>query len=309
MPEISVVMSTFNETLHELSCSIHSIINQSFTDFEFIILDDNPKSIKIRKYLKTVNNDDTRIKLLFNKRNLGAALSRNKGVKQAKGRFIAIMDADDIAKEDRLSSQLSFLVNNGLDFVFPNYKLISNKGIIKRRVYDMGNIINQSRIYYIFSKISDISINSGWLIKKKVFDKLKGYRNIVAEDYDFITRAILNGYKLGFQKKSLMTVRFRGDSLDRSNILATYLVTNYYKKSLINHKIFSIKDIHDFLGKYINKRKLLRFNRFFNVCHNLKYNFKLIYIFDLVYYVLTTRFSIRFIYDEVKSTLKVSKLK
>lgn len=105
---LSVVMPTYNSEKY-LEKSIDSILNQTFKDFEFIIIDDGSTD----KTLKTIKKyKDPRIILIQNKINKGIVYSLNKGIKLAKGKYIARMDADDISVKTRFSKQINFLENN-----------------------------------------------------------------------------------------------------------------------------------------------------------------------------------------------------
>lgn len=122
-------MSNYNTSEKYLRESIESILKQSFTDFEFIIIDDcstnNNKSI-----FKNFNDD--RVKIIFNEKNLGLAASLNKALKIAKGEFIARMDSDDISLETRLEKQYKYLKSNpsvGLVASFAK-KIGNDKGYI-----------------------------------------------------------------------------------------------------------------------------------------------------------------------------------
>ena len=108
MCEISVVMPVFNGEKY-LKEAIDSILNQTFTDFEFIIINDcsTDKSLDIIQSYK-----DKRIKIINNKINLQIAESLNKGIRIAKGKYIARMDADDIALTNRLKVQYEFMEKN-----------------------------------------------------------------------------------------------------------------------------------------------------------------------------------------------------
>lgn len=108
-PQISVVMSTYKEPLEWITESIESILNQTFGDFEFIIINDNPKRKELRNFLKNYVKKDKRIKIINSKKNEGPAFARNKGLKIAKGKYIAIMDADDISLPKRFEIQYNYL--------------------------------------------------------------------------------------------------------------------------------------------------------------------------------------------------------
>lgn len=104
IPQISVVMSVFNGKKY-LQEAIESILGQTFTDFEFIIIDDgstDESAAIINSY------NDVRIRLI-QQENKGLAAALNRGIKAAKGKYIARMDADDISMKDRLEKQYEFL--------------------------------------------------------------------------------------------------------------------------------------------------------------------------------------------------------
>ena len=107
-PEISVIMSVYNGMPY-LQEAVKSILNQTYKDFEFIIVDDASTDDSL-KYLKGIN--DKRIKILSNEKNLGLAVSLNKALNAARGEYIARMDADDISKPERLHIQLNFMELN-----------------------------------------------------------------------------------------------------------------------------------------------------------------------------------------------------
>ena len=103
-------MPVFNATKF-LDQSISSILNQTFSDFEFIIVDD-ASTDKSWKIIKSYAKKDKRIIAIKNKINLGVSLTSNIAISQAQGKFLARMDADDISFADRLQKQLDFLQKN-----------------------------------------------------------------------------------------------------------------------------------------------------------------------------------------------------
>jgi glycosyltransferase involved in cell wall biosynthesis len=129
--KISVVMSVFNDEKN-LTTSVESILNQSFKNFEFLIMDDcsTDSSFKI---LNTFQ--DSRIKLFKNKENIGLTKSLNKLIKSASGNIIARQDSDDVSIENRFEKQLDFLFKNKLDFCTSRAFVKGTKKSIPRYSY------------------------------------------------------------------------------------------------------------------------------------------------------------------------------
>lgn len=117
-PKVTVLMAEYNTKEEELRQSIESILNQTYKNFEFIIIDDfsEDKSTKIIK-----SYDDDRIKIYRNDKNIGLAESLNKGIKLSNTDFIIRMDTDDIALEDRIEKQVKFALEH------PEYSIIAGK--------------------------------------------------------------------------------------------------------------------------------------------------------------------------------------
>lgn len=105
-------MSIYNEPTEWISEAIDSILNQTFQDFEFIIVNDNPDRIENSLLLKKYSEQDDRIKIISNKINIGLTKSLNIAISYTQGDFIARMDADDISNKFRFEKQISFLVAN-----------------------------------------------------------------------------------------------------------------------------------------------------------------------------------------------------
>ena len=109
MPKISVLMPVYKTNETYLRQAIESILNQTFEDFEFLILDDCPEDSRehiVKSY------DDKRIKYFQNERNWGISLSRNKLIDLSKGEYLAVFDHDDISRPDRLEKEAAYLDAN-----------------------------------------------------------------------------------------------------------------------------------------------------------------------------------------------------
>jgi len=132
-PKISIILPVYNAGKY-LSLAIESILNQSFSDFEIIAINDGSKDNSL-KILKEYAFKDNRIKVYSNKKNLGVSKSANKAIKFTSGQFIARMDADDIMIQNRLKNQYEFLISNPKHILIggqviltdPNSKIIGEK--------------------------------------------------------------------------------------------------------------------------------------------------------------------------------------
>lgn len=109
MPKISVVMSIYKEPIEWIKASIESVLCQTFSDFEFIIVNDNPSGTENTVLLNSYVEKDNRIKIILNEQNQGLTKSLNKALQVAQGDYIARMDADDICFPQRFAKQISFM--------------------------------------------------------------------------------------------------------------------------------------------------------------------------------------------------------
>lgn len=121
---VSIIMPSFN-TAQYIATSIQSVINQTYQNWELIIVDD----------CSTDNTDavvagisDTRIRYLKNEKNSGAAVSRNYALREAKGRWIAFLDSDDLWMPEKLEQQINFMEKNKHAFSYTNYEEIDVNG-------------------------------------------------------------------------------------------------------------------------------------------------------------------------------------
>ena len=118
-PKVSVLMPIYNTPIEHLKESIESILNQTFTDFEFLILNDSPDNQALDEFVNSF--DDKRIRYFKNEKNRGIEYSTNFLIKQAKGQYLAIFDHDDISLPERLEKEVDFLDEN------PDYGVISGQ--------------------------------------------------------------------------------------------------------------------------------------------------------------------------------------
>lgn len=109
MPRVSVIMSIYKEPVDWIVQSIDSILDQSFQDFEFIIVNDNPERGDNARLLKEYEQKDSRVFIISNDDNIGLTKSLNKALDTAQGEYVARMDADDISMPTRFETQINYL--------------------------------------------------------------------------------------------------------------------------------------------------------------------------------------------------------
>lgn len=121
---VSIIMPSYN-TASYIKDSIKSVLNQTYDNWELIIVDDC-SSDNTDEVLAEI--DDPRIRVYKNEVNSGAAISRNRALKEAKGQWIAFLDSDDIWMPEKLEKQIAFMTDNGYHFSYTDYVEIDNNG-------------------------------------------------------------------------------------------------------------------------------------------------------------------------------------
>lgn len=179
-PIISVVMSVFNGEKF-LKESIDGILNQTFSDFELIIVDDG--STDSTKSIVLGYKDD-RIRLFSNSNNFGTPKALNFGMSHARGEFIARHDADDISCPERFKSQVEFLRNNpDIILVGSDAYVIDNDGTILEKKQLPNNPLKYLQKHNVF-------FHGSIMFRKKIVDEVGMYNEILrnAQDYEFLVR-------------------------------------------------------------------------------------------------------------------------
>ena len=182
-PKVSVVMSVYNGMPY-VKQAVESILNQTYKNFEFIIVDD-ASTDKSWEYLRSLR--DKRVKLIKNKKNLGLAASLNIALRQAQGDFVARMDADDISLPIRLEDQVNFLnINKTIDVCGTFAKLIDEKNNIIGKLKYSTSPQQIKKVLILKNPI----IHPTLMARKTFFQKLNGYQSDYdgAEDYELLMR-------------------------------------------------------------------------------------------------------------------------
>ena len=210
-PKVTVLMPVYNGKKY-LGEAIESILNQTFTDFEFLIINDGSTD----QSTQIINSfNDLRIKLIKNEENLGLTKSLNKGLDLAKGKYIARMDADDISLPKRLEIQVKFMDNNPSIGITGSWVKIFGEQI-KSFVKKFPANSNEIMTLLLFNN----ALSHPSVIMRKTFldrNNLKYDETLIySQDYELWTRAFKH-FRISNIKKVLLLYRVHGKRVTQIN--------------------------------------------------------------------------------------------
>jgi len=124
-PTISVLISTYNETVLDVEKTINNILEQSYSPKEIILILDDPKNLTVRDFLSKTAKENPKLKIIFNEKNLGLGASLNKAISLATGDYLARMDIGDFSNLNRFQKQISYFQKNPTtDLLFTGWREI-----------------------------------------------------------------------------------------------------------------------------------------------------------------------------------------
>ena len=210
MSLVSIIMPYFKKESY-IEQSIKSILNQSYQNFEIILINDDTEN---KNFINKFSKLDHRIRLVHNEHNLGAGLSRNRGVELSNGEYIAFCDCDDLWKKNKLELQLNFMKQLNLSFSFTSYEIIdeNNNFISLRKAH---NDIDFDKL----RNSCDIGLSTV-ILKKDIFDNYNHQFTSLKtkEDYVLWMKLALEGIKMKGLDEILTSWRKNKNSLSSSII-------------------------------------------------------------------------------------------
>lgn len=299
---ISVVMSIFNEKIEEINKSIDSILNQTYKNFEFVIVLDNPDNKEIKKELEKIK--DSRVKIIINEENKGLAFSLNRGIKFSKGKYILRMDADDISLTNRLEKQIEYLLkNDDIDLLGTAAYLIDENEV---KIGEINTILEERRIRKRMKYMNSF-IHPTLIVKKSILEKIGLYREFpCAQDYDLILRIIDYDGKVANLSEKLLYYRVRENSLTSQKGLFQFLLAEYAKKLSLERK----KEKRDNFSKEVieklyqeaekNKNMFNKFQKQIKINKN-----KYTYYFILIKILILSKYHRKMLIDKIKYLLNI----
>lgn len=249
---ISVIMSVYNEKSIYVEKAIDSILNQTYSDLEIVIVLDSPDNETLLKILKEYTHKDARVKLLINDKNIGLAMSLNRAIEVAHGEYLARMDADDISKPERLERELEYLINNGLDVVSCVADKIDENGNVWGEIKPFNN---RPEVIKDLLEIQNVIIHPTVLMRTDIIKSVGGYRNFPScQDYDLWLRLITTNYKIGIINENLFQFRKHRDSVTATRRY-NQILNEKYIREMYHQRLKNGTDSYseDDLKKFLNK--------------------------------------------------------
>lgn len=240
IPLVSVIMSVYNNESTVKKC-IDSLINQTYSNWELIVCDDNSTD-NSKIILEALSSKDTRIRLICNNVNNGLASSLNRCLRKSRGKYIARMDADDINLEDRLKNQVEYLEKHpDCDIVGSSMFVKNEKGIIGIRTN--SDVLNRDSFLH-----GSPFFHPTVMVKRSVMNSLHGYNTKVyrSEDLDLWFRLYQEGYKGVNFKKPLYIYQETLNDLKKRNIKGAVTATLIFLEGYSNIGVPFFKRWHAF---------------------------------------------------------------
>lgn len=259
--KISCIMSVYKENKKLLKRSIDSILNQTFDNFEFIIILDYPKNKEAEDLIRKYQSIYKDIIFIKNKKNIWLWFALNKWILISKWKYIARMDADDYSYPNRFETQFNFLENNNnIDVLFPSYEKIFPNWKIEKYICKNYNL----KKTFLSWKWH---LNWWMMIKSSVF-KENLYRLPKApEEFELFIRLIKKWVK--FQTQSDILYKY---IISEKDIDYRYQSNNYWNREFLKLLIKNFKLLRSYSFYYKNVFRTL----FFYLITRNKYIFSLI---------------------------------
>ncbi len=221
MARLSVIMPVYNAEIY-LASAIRSVLYQTFTDFELIIVNDGSVDGSLAIMQEFARQDDRII--IISRENKGLVVSLNEAISVSKGEYIARMDADDICYAERFEKQIAYLDSHPrIDLAGTRFELLYEKDIdedTRQEIQIFYKNIHEP-IDYVHNKESILEgykiLHPTWMFRASLIKKIGGYRQYISEDNEFLFRAAMAGCMLGRVEECLFQYRISNQSVTGKN--------------------------------------------------------------------------------------------
>ena len=208
--------------------TLESVRKQTYSNWELLLVADGEQDSTIpviEEYIQ--KTEEGRIRLFVQKQNQGAALARNRGVREAGGRFIAYLDADDLWNAEKLEKELAFMQKKDAAFAFTGYEFGDEQAV------GTGKIVRvpEKLIYKEALKNTTIFTSTVMFDTSKISKEMLEMPNMKSEDTALWWKILRNGYDAYGLDENLVTYRRPQQSLSSNKLVAIRRIWDLYRKA------------------------------------------------------------------------------
>ncbi len=252
--EVSVIIPTYKRP-HMLARAIASVLNQTWQDFEILVIDDNDPASSHRheteEFMQQYANEE-KVKYIKRSQNGGGCAARNTGITNAKGNYIAFLDDDDEFKSDNLEKQLNNIKKNNLDVSVCESITIDEKGaVVSQKKYRDFSEYNSVFKYHVVKMLVGTQT---FMIRKSWLEKVNGFSEVpTGHEYVLMDKLIMQGATVGVVLEPLVILHVHSEER----------ITGSAKKIAGEKNIFRLKKRH-FSKLTFSQRQLVRY-RYYSI--------------------------------------------
>jgi glycosyltransferase involved in cell wall biosynthesis len=229
MPTVSVIIPTYNYA-HFLATAIESVLNQTYTDFELIVVDDG--STDNTKQVVAAFQSNHQVQYVFQS-NQGDAAARNTGIRQSSGKYLAFLDSDDAWTPDKLQIQTTVLEqyrHYSIVYSAVIYQIFQQKQLVSSRIVHKSRRYEQSLYEDLLYQNTIIGSHSGVVVRREAFEKLGLFDEAFHIcDLD-LWRRFSEFYNFYYVPQALVYIRKHDTNLSRNRELIADNYARYIQK-------------------------------------------------------------------------------
>lgn len=202
------------------------VLAQTYSDWELFLVVDDPKDPTIKVIEQYISDkQESRIHILIQEENKGAALARNRGVQEATGRYIAYLDADDLWKSDKLEKMVAFLEEKQVAFAFSGYEFADENGV------GLGKVVRVPETLEYKEALKNTTIFTSTVVfdTTRIHKELLNMPNVKSEDTALWWKILRSGYKAYGLDENLVYYRRPAVSLSSNKLIAIKRIWNLYR--------------------------------------------------------------------------------
>lgn len=226
MELVSIIVPVYNVEKY-IQDTCESVLNQTYGKWELILVDDCSTDASVERIEQLISDrKETRIRLLRQPQNAGAAHARNRGLREARGRYIAYLDGDDLWMPDKLEREIAYSEEKKAAFVFTGYEFADEQGVGTGRIVKVPKTLNYGQALGNTTIFTSTVLFDTELIPKELLEMPV----VKSEDTALWWKVLRNGYIAYGLDCNLVKYRRPGKSLSSNKLEALRRIWNLYRR-------------------------------------------------------------------------------